>query len=57
MQLEKACLVVHRIRTDVHAGLLAQRVNEGLADAPEASRFVGAAGEGHLDVRAVVGAG
>ena len=53
----EACLVVHRIHADVHAGLLAQRVHEGLADAPDAGRLVGAAGEGHLDVRAVVGAG
>ena len=40
MQLKEACLVVHRIHTNVHAGLLAQRVHEGLADAPNTASSV-----------------
>ena len=32
-------------------------VGEGLADVSQTGRFVGAAGEGQRDVRAVVGAG
>lgn len=57
VQLGEAGLVVDRIRADVHAGLLAQRAHEGLADTSDAGRFVGAASEDHLGIRAVVCAG
>ena len=54
MQLELAGGVVHRVCPDVHAaGLLAQRVDEGVADAAHAGWLVGAAREDDLGVGAV----
>lgn len=54
VQLQLARLVVHRVGGDVHAdGLLAQRVNEGVADPAHAGRLIGATREHDFDVSAV----
>ena len=56
MQLQLAGGVIHPVGVDVQAaGLLAQRVDEGVAHLAESGRFVGASREDNLDVRAVVG--
>ena len=57
VQLQQAGLVVDRVGVDVLAGVLAQVVGKGLADVAQSGRFVGTAGEGQGNVRAVVGAG
>ena len=58
MQLQLAGGVIHPVGVNVQAaGLLTQRVDEGVAHLAEAGRLVGAAGEDNLDVRAVIGGG
>src|SRR4029077_3837487 len=57
VQLQQARLVVDRVGVDVLSGVLAQVVGEGLPNASQTGRLVGAAGEGQRHVRAVVAAG
>ncbi|KDO93866.1 hypothetical protein MAVA5_19085 [Mycobacterium avium subsp. hominissuis A5] len=58
MQLQLAGGIVDPVGVDVQpTGLLAQRLDEGVADPAHAGGLVGAAGEDDLDVGAIVGGG